>query len=116
MSAELPLFAHWEAVLGDLLSRTERFPKRVRPTLSNRIDNVALDVLGRLVEARYSRDRAPVLKATNLDLEKLRVLLRLAHDRGLLDHGGYEHVARGIDRAGRMVGGWTRRQREQEGT
>jgi len=114
MTGELTVFAHWETALGDLLSRTEKLPKRVRPTLANRIDNLALDVLGKLVEARYSRDKGAVLRSANLDLEKLRVLLRLAHDRALLDHAGYEHAARNIDKAGRMIGGWLR-QRVGEG-
>jgi hypothetical protein len=41
-------------------------------------------------------------------LEKLRVLLRICHDERHLDHKGFEHVARNIDEAGRMLGGWLR--------
>jgi len=39
-------------------------------------------------------------------LVRLRTLVRLAHARRLLDHGGYEHVSRRLDEAGRMLGGW----------
>lgn len=104
----LPLFSHWEAALGDLLSRTEKFPKKVRFTLSSRLDNLALDFLERLVEARYTRDKTGVLEEASLVLEKLRVLARISHDRGFLDHKGYEQVARNVDEAGRMLGGWLR--------
>jgi len=96
----------WEKVLDDLLSRTARFPRDVRYSLAVRIDNLALDILERLIEARFDKRRQDALTAANLGLEKLRVLLRVAHARRILDTGGLEHVARALDDVGRMVGGW----------
>lgn len=107
---ELPLFIHWTKVLTDLLSRTEKFPKRVRFTFSTRIDNLALDILEKIVEAQYSKQKQSILKSINLQLEKLRVLLRISHQMGYLDNRGYEHTAKLIREAGSMVGGWTRQQ------
>jgi hypothetical protein len=40
-----------------LLPTTEKFPKRVRFTFSDRINNLALDIMEDLVEARYSRNK-----------------------------------------------------------
>lgn len=107
-SIELPLFVHWEKTLKDILARTEKFPKRVRFTLSSRIDNFTLDILEKIVEARYAKDKAAALSQASLALEKLRVLLRVSHDERHLDDRGYEHVCRNIDEAGRMIGGWIR--------
>ena len=109
-SEALPILVQWEKVLGDLLDRTQKFPKAVRFTFSTRIDNLALGVLERLIEARYSRERTGTLRAANLDLEKLRILLRLCHERQYLDHRGFEHVVRNLDETGRMVGGWLKQQ------
>ena len=117
---ELPLFVHWERTLNDLLDRTMKFPKAVRFTFSTRIDNCALDVMERVVAARYARQRetGDHLEAIDRDLARLRILLRLCHSRRYLDPGGYEHVMRNIDEAGRMVGGWRkeRTRREESGT
>lgn len=109
---ELPLFVLWEKVLSDLLDRTQKFPKSVRFTFSTRIDNLALDVLEGIVEARYSAGKAKqdALRQIDLGLAKLRVLIRLCHERQYVDHQGYEHVARHLDEAGRMVGGWRKQQ------
>jgi hypothetical protein len=107
-SIELSLFVHWEKPLRDILLRTEKFPKRVRFTFSSRIDNLALDILEKLVEARYTKDKTAVLSQANLSFEKLRVLFRISHEERYLDHKGFEHVIRNIDEAGRMVGGWIR--------
>ncbi len=112
-SVELPLFVHWTQVLKDILSRTEKFPKRVRFTLSSRIDNLTLDVLEKIVEARYAKDKDASLQQASLYLEKLRVLLRISHEEKHLDHRGFEHVARNIDEAGRMLGGWIRSRKEK---
>jgi len=109
---ELPLYTHWEQLLDDLLDRTMKFPKSVRFTLAGRIDNLALDILERIVEARYStgRRKAEVLKQADLALARLRALVRVSHNRRHLDHRGYEHVSRGLDEAGKMLGGWRRQQ------
>jgi hypothetical protein len=107
---EVPtLFVHWEAFLNWLLDRTEKFPRRLRFTLTGRIDNLALDIYTRVVEARYRRDRISVLERLNLEL--LRLLLRLARDRRVLDPRAFAHACEAIDTAGRMVGGWLRQQR-----
>lgn len=97
-----------EELLGWLLDHTARFPRDVRFTLSQRIDNLALDVYERLVEARYARERGAILRRVNLDLEKLRLLLRLATDRKHLPVRSLEHAATRLDHVGRMVGGWLR--------
>ena len=104
----LPLLLHWERTLGDLLDRTRQFPKAVRFTFSTRIDNLVLDVVERLAEARYASGerKRGLLSEADAALVRLRVLLRLSCDRGYLDRRGFEHVMRGVDEAGRMLGGW----------
>lgn len=111
--SELPVFVAWVGFLDWLLDATDKLPKKVRFTLASRIDTLALDVLEDLVEARYTRAKAEILRRANLRLEKLRVLLRLCHGRKLLAHGAYEHAARELDAVGRMVGGWLREREAQ---
>lgn len=105
------VFAAWEQFVGWLLERTEKFPKRVAFTFRTRIDNLALDVYERLIEARYQRERGTLLTRINLDLEKLRLLLRLAHEQRVLDPRAFSRACGELDTVGRMVGGWQRAQR-----
>ena len=107
------LLVHWERVLGELLDRTAKFPRRVRPTLTNRVENAALDVLEGLIEARYAHDRVAALARASLALDKLRVLLRISHHRRFLAHGAFERVSAQLDEAGRMLGGWLSHARGQ---
>ncbi|MFZ4702991.1 MAG: diversity-generating retroelement protein Avd [Candidatus Methylumidiphilus sp.] len=107
---DLPIFTRWMQFLEWLLPTTEKFPKRVRFTFSDRIENLALDIAEDLVEARYSRDKQTILRRINLRLEKLRILLRLCHSLRYLPHQGYEHASKSINEVGRMLGGWIKEQ------
>ena len=99
------LEAHQRFLLW-LIPTLDKFPRAQRFLLGDRIEGAALDVLERLIEATYTRDRRGPLHRANLGLTKLRHLLRLAHDLRYLDPRRYEHAARAIDETGRLVGGW----------
>ncbi|MBF0176075.1 MAG: hypothetical protein HQL63_04405 [Magnetococcales bacterium] len=43
-----------------------QYPRRVRFTLANRVDTLALDVVEDLVKARYTRDRLDLPRRTDL--------------------------------------------------
>lgn len=106
---ELLVLQRFEEFVPWLLAHTARWPKSVRFTLAQRVENHALDVVEHLVLARYdTRRRRAALLRTNLTLERMRHLLRIARARGVGSAQGFESAMRGIDEAGRMVGGWLR--------
>lgn len=109
----LPVFMKWMEFLKWLLPVTDRFPKKYHFTFSNRIDNLALDVVEDLVEARYTKDKTAILRRANLRLERMRMLLRLAHDLRVLSHDSHEHAAKAMNEVGRMLGGWLRERQGQ---
>jgi len=88
---ELPIFIKWIEFIEWLLPITAKFPQRTRFTFANRIDNYALDMVCDLVEARYTKNRNPILKRANLRLEKLRVLFWLSKNMQLISYKSYEH-------------------------
>ncbi len=104
------LVLHWETTLGDLLDRTAQFPKAVRFSFASRIDQLALGVLEALVRARWSEreGKAALLAGADADLAVLRVMVRLSFQRRYLSRAGFEHIAKAVDAAGRMLGGWRR--------
>ena len=114
MIPDPPLFVLWYDFTKWLLGKTEKFPKKIRFTLTTRIDNLALDIIGGIAEARYSRRKMETLRRIDLGMEKLRILLRMCHDLEYLDHRGYEYASRRIDEAGKMVGGWRKQREEKE--
>lgn len=101
------LEAHQQFLLW-LVPAVERFPRRQKFLIGDRIQTTAFDVLDALIEATYTRERRQHLIRANLGLEKLRILFRIATELKLLDLDRYEHAARAIDDIGRRVGGWAK--------
>jgi hypothetical protein len=99
--------------LAWLLPATEKFPHKALFTFANRIDNLALDLIEDLVEARYAGEKRAILRRANLRLEKLRVLLRLSHQLCYLPHTRYAHAMRTINEIGKMLGGWQKQQAQR---
>lgn len=94
-----------------LVPAVEKFPRSQKFLLGDRIQSTALDVLERLIEATYTRQRTYMLEQANLGVEKLRFLFRLATDLRHVDTRRYEHAARTLDEIGRLVGGWRKADR-----
>ena len=63
-----------------LIPTLEHFPRRQKFLLGDRIRTTAVASLESLTEATFTRGRARLLDRVNLDLDKLRLLLRLAKD------------------------------------
>ncbi len=112
--SELPLFIHWITFLKWLLNTTEKFPKRVRFTFSQRIENIALDIAENLVEAQYTAKKKVLLQQINRDLEKLRILIRLCFEMHYLSSKQYKYASRQINEAGAMLGGWIKQRQTAE--
>lgn len=104
----LVLFERWMDTTRWLMERTSRFPRPVRHSLTNRIENSALAILEDLTTAAYRKHPERILRSADERLNRLRVLLRLAHELGHLAPGHYEEAAQRLAEAGRMLGGWRR--------
>ena len=109
----LLVFELWMDTTRWLLERTARWPKRLRHSLTLRVENLALETLEALTSAGWSRSPQRPLAAADDALNRLRVLLRLAHELEVLSYGHYEEAARRLDEAGKMIGGWRRSGRDR---
>lgn len=94
-----------------LINHVGKFPRSHRFVLGERIETTMLTVLMLLVEAAYSREKRPLLQRANLELEKLRMLIRLGKDLGFTSVAQYEHASKALLRLGQQVGGWIKHQR-----
>jgi hypothetical protein len=82
------------------------FPRSHRFTLGERMERRLYDLLELLLKAKYSGQKAGLLRQANMELELLRFQLRLAKDLECLTLKRYEHGARAVNEIGRMVGAW----------
>ena len=84
------------------MGRVEKFPRSQKFTLGDRIVNISLDTLDVLIEATYTRKRLPLLQKANVQLEKLRFLIRLCHDFKLLSTKQYTYISNEINEVGKL--------------
>ena len=86
----------------------EKYPRTHKFILADRIENTLLNILDRLLEAYFSQtgDKNDLLKNVNIELEKLRYLIRLSYDLRCINIDKYEKITFKINEVGKMSGGW----------
>lgn len=85
-----------------------RFPRSQKFVLADRLQNSVTGLLELLIEAYYSRDerKRAALQAANLEIEKIRYLVRLSKDLHCLDLRRYELIAGKLNEIGVQTGAW----------
>jgi hypothetical protein len=114
MTKEAPIFSLWMDITDWLLDRIDDFPKKVRFSISNRVANLALDILGKIIEALYKQKKISILRDINIQVEKLRVLLRICFNKNFLSPKQYEFIQGKLFEAGKMIGGWIKQRGNNE--
>jgi four helix bundle protein len=86
-----------------------RLPKSQRFILGQRIQNSMLAVASLIVKANKLRNKMPLLYELDIELEQLRLLIRVAKDLKYLPIRKYENHVQKIDEIGRLLGGWIKK-------
>jgi hypothetical protein len=93
------------------LPKVELMPRNFKFLFGDRMIEMQLDLLERFLEAYYSREKVRPLTAANLQIEKLRHLLKICVDMRWLGLAQYEFAIRELNAIGGMAGGWLRHAR-----
>jgi len=89
-----------------IVQKVGSFPKSYRFSIGDRLIDGVINLLMRLVDAAYTREKEPILTEVNQMLNRLRYLLRMSKDLHLLTVDSYGFAAEKVEEIGRMVGGW----------
>jgi len=101
-----PIFSKTYDFLLWLLQHTEKFPKSERFRLARRLEDTCYELYELLIQGAHTRQPRPLLEGGDLLLDKLRLYLRLGHDRRLFDSRQYEFASNSLIEIGRLLGGW----------
>ncbi len=101
-----PIFSKTYDFILWLLNHTEKFPKSERFRLARRLEDCAFAFYERLVEATRSPHTRSILLDADLELDKLRLYLRLSHARKLTNVDQYQYAAGLLVEIGKLLGGW----------
>ena len=105
MLRDLQIFQKMYDFLLWLYLTVKKFPKNEKYILGERIEKTALNVIEGIIASNCEFDKKETLKKTNIELEKLRIFIRLAKDQKLINFRKYELASKMINEIGRMLGG-----------
>lgn len=83
-----------------------QFPKFERHVLAAEMRGAMWGLLRLIVVCNKRYHKKTTLQELDVELDLLRVQVRMARTLGYLDFKKYEHWARLNDEIGRMIGGW----------
>lgn len=106
MENQSPIFTKTSNFLMWIMQHTDHFPKSERFRLAKRIEDSAFDFYEALIQTVKSQDKRSCLLQADLELDKLRLYLRLAHQRKLTSHPQYLYAAEALTEIGKLLGGW----------
>jgi four helix bundle protein len=107
---ESPIFTRTFDMLMWLLPATTKFPKEQRFILAQRTQKAAFEFYEAITAASLSKGREKqFLEDADIQLQRLRLYLRLCHRMNFLDSGQYQHVFGMIEEIGKLLGGWTKK-------
>jgi hypothetical protein len=107
---DAPLYVRSHDLTRWILERVDTWEGRTAQRLGGAISSAAQGVLCSVSLAlTFPEEREEHLSASDRDIVRLRVLLRLAKDLGLLSPGRHRYVSGELLEIGRMLGGWRKR-------
>jgi four helix bundle protein len=106
---ESPIFARTYDFIKWLIPLTVKFPRHQRFVVAQGMQQSALKLQERLIEAVRRPDAAEHLRAADIELDKLRFYLRLSHDLGYISLGQQRHAGQMLAEIGRLLGSWQKK-------
>lgn len=106
-----PIFARTYDLIKWLIPLTVKFPRHQRFVLAAAMQQAALGLQERLIEAVRLPNRADLLRVADVELDKLRFYLRLSHDLGYISLGQQRHAGKMLAEIGRLLGSWQKNRR-----
>jgi hypothetical protein len=105
---ETPLFVKTHDMNLWLLQRTQRFPRHLRHSYTNRLESLAFEFEDLLLRANQTRgsERRALLEQADGQLQRLRVFLRYSLDLELLAANQMRYAFDQLDQLGRLLGAW----------
>lgn len=105
---DIPIFKKAYNLYLYIYRMRESVPKQDRYALWMRVEKMNLDVIEKILHASalYKAEKIEVLERASVDLNMLRVFVRITKDTKVLDTAKYAKIQQDIDEIGRMLGGW----------
>ena len=106
MFQNLAIFEKTYELILWIYPTVNKFPKSQRFVLGQHIEDIILKILEGIIEANQERNKIPYLKQISVNLDKLRILIRLSKDLRFISIKQYGFATNKVNEIGKMLGGW----------
>ena len=106
---ESPIFTKTFDMLAWLLPVSLKFPREHRFVLAQRAQNAAFNFYEAITAASLSAAPVPHLQQADIELQRLRLYLRLCQRLQFFNAGQYQHISGMLEEIGRLLGGWRKK-------
>ena len=105
-SRNLKVVEDCHALMLWIIPQIDKFPRQRKFTLGARLEEGLLDVMKKLIIARYQTKKSSALLAANSELQVVIHLWRLSFELKVINVKSYEYGAGKMVEIGRQIGGW----------
>ena len=105
---DLKIYQKWEDMHLYLYGALKSYPKSERFTLATTTINASIEVGMSITRANTSRDKKKWLDHADIELARLKILVRIGMKLGFLPINKYGILSGMLTEIGRMFGGWIR--------
>lgn len=114
---DIPIFQKTYGLYKTFHALRKDVPKADRHGLWQRVEETSLKIIERLLLAgqRSGETKKAPMEQASVELNLLRILLRLAKDTKVIDLKKYAQIQQSVDEIGRMLGGWIKSLRPENG-
>jgi len=88
-----------------------KFPKSQRFVLGQKIEETVINILEGIILANQEQNKSFKLRKISVELDKLRIFMRLSKDLKFISVKQYGFVSEKINEIGKMLGGWMKSSR-----
>lgn len=112
---DIPIFKKSYDLYKDFYLLRLSVPKQDRYTLWQRCENLLIDIIERVLLAiqQSKPEKLPALERASVNLNFLRVCVRLMKDIKAIDGRKYTMIEARLDEIGKMLGGWIKSTRDR---
>ncbi len=115
MKAQSPIFVRTYELVRWLLPHTAGWARIYRFTLTQELVRSCLRLQERLLEAAHNDQPMRRLEQAAIELEKVRLYLRLGYDLKQCSADQYAHASELVMHVGRLLGAWRKQARSEVG-
>ncbi|MDO8529567.1 MAG: four helix bundle protein [bacterium] len=102
----LPIFQKGYDLNLEIYRTTHNFPREYKYTLGQKLKEISAEMLDWIVVANSQKDKTPYFSKIRMQLERLRIQVRVAYDLKIITGKRLEFLSRMLEDISMQAGGW----------